>query len=414
MSENATTNPHAPRPSPRRLRTIGIIAVLVALGLAFAGIAARAQHESALKQKVDDDAVPTVSLIDPGHGDAQQELVLPGDVQAYYDAPIYARVPGYLKNWYVDIGAKVKAGDLLAEIETPELDQQLRQAQADLATAVAREKLAETTTKRWQSMLASTSVSKQEADEKSGDFDAKKAAVAAERANVDRLQALQSFKRIVAPFAGTVTARKTDIGALINAGSGSSGAELFRVADTHKLRVYVQVPQTYASLIQTGMKAQLQLPEQPGRNYPATVVNSADAISESSRTLLVQLEADNAQGKLISGSYADVHFDLPTAPGVLQLPVTALLFRQHGLQVATVGADNKVVLKSIQLGRDYGTKVEVVAGLDAQDRVIDSPPDWLAQGDQVRASAPAAAPTKIADKSTVAEPAVAASAAGAK
>jgi RND family efflux transporter MFP subunit len=413
MSENATTNPHQ-RASLRRLRTIGVIAVLVAVGLAFAGIAARAHHDSALKLKVDDDAVPTVSVIDPGHGDAQQELVLPSNVQAFYDAPIYARVPGYLKKWYVDIGAKVKAGDLLAEIETPELDQQLRQAQADLATAVAKARLAETTTKRWQNMLASTSVSKQEADEKSGDFDAKKAAVGAERANVDRLQALQSFKRIVAPFDGTVTARKTDIGALINAGSGSGGAELFRVADTHKLRVYVQVPQTYASLIQTGMQAQLRLPEQPGRNFPATVVNTADAISESSRTLLVQLEADNAQGKLISGSYADVHFDLPTVPGVLQLPVTALVFRRHGLEVATVGADNKVVLKSIQLGRDYGTKVEVVAGLDAKDRVIDSPPDWLAQGDKVRAFESASAPAKVADKPAVTEAAVAASAAVAK
>lgn len=373
------------RPTARRLRMIGGIALLVAAGLAVGGIVARVHHDDALKSRVDADATPTVRVIVPGHGDARQELVLPSNIQPYYDAPIYARVPGYLKKWYVDIGAQVKAGDLLAEIETPELDQQLQQAQADLATAVAKQKLAEITTRRWQSMLSSTSVSKQEADEKNGDYEAKSAAVAAERANVQRLEALKSFKRIVAPFDGTVTARKTDIGALINAGNGGSGGqELFRVADTHKLRIYVDVPQTYASLIKTGMQAQLYLPEQAGHAYLATVVSTANAISESSRTLLVQLEADNAQGELISGSYADAHFDLPSTPGVLQLPVTALLFRQHGLEVATVDAGNNIVMKSIQLGRDFGTKVEVVTGLGPADRVVDSPPDWLSQGDKVR------------------------------
>jgi RND family efflux transporter MFP subunit len=401
MSETSV----AYRPSSRRLRIIGIVALIVAVGLATFGILARGAHEHALKDKVDADATPTVTLVQPGRDDAKQELVLPSSVQAFYDAPIYARVSGYLKKWYADIGAQVKAGDLLAEIETPELDQQLQQAQADLATAVAKQKLAEITTKRWQSMLASTSVSKQEADEKNGDYEAKSAAVAAEHANVQRLEALKSFKRIVAPFDGVVTARKTDIGALINAGSGS-GPELFRVADTHKLRVYVQVPQTYADQIKVGMQAQLQLPEQPGRTHPATVVSTANAISESSRTLLVQLEVDNTDNKLIAGSYADVHFDVPATPGVLQLPVTALLFRQKGMSVATLGSDNKVVLKNIQIGRDFGTKVEVVAGLDPGDRVIDSPPDWIAQGDKVRAAvgiAPNSA-TKVADKSAAKVP----------
>lgn len=402
---STTSHQHAYRPSPRRLRRIGFIALLVAAILAIVGIVSRMHHENALKQKVDGDAVPTVSVIQAGHGDAQQELILPSNIQAYYDAPIYARVSGYLKKWYVDIGARVTAGELLAEIETPELDQQLLQAQADLATAVAKEKLAETTSKRWQSMLASTSVSKQEADEKSGDFDAKKAEVNAARANVERLQATRSFQHITAPFDGTVTARKTDIGALINGGSGS-GTELFHVADTHKLRVYVEVPQTYASLIRIGMQAQLHLPEQPGRSYPARVVSTSNAITESSRTLLVQLETDNEQGQLISGSYADVHFDLPTTPGVLQLPVTALMFRQQGLQVATVGADNKVVMKDIRLGRDYGTKVEVVTGLTANDPVIDSPPDWLSNGDQVRVARADPAPVK--PSASTAKPAIAA------
>ena len=383
------------RPSSRRLRFFGIAALVVALALALTGIAARTLHEHSLKQKIDTDAVPTVSVIVPAQGDSKQELVLPSNVQPYYDAPIYARVSGYLKKWYVDIGSKVRAGDVLADIETPEIDQQLQQARADLATAVAKEKLAETTNQRWQKMLSATSVSKQEADEKSSDFEARKAEVAAQRANVDRLQALTGFKRVVAPFDGTVTARKTDLGALINAGS-SSGPELFRVADTHKLRIYVDVPQAYADRITTGMQAKLQLPERPGHSYPASVVSTANAINEASRTLLVQLEADNADGKLIAGSYADVHFDLPAATGALQLPVTSLIFRQNGLRVATVGKDDKVTMKSVEIGRDYGTKVEIVSGLDANDRVIDSPPDWLAQGDKVRPAQPEKASTTLA------------------
>ncbi|MBR0343664.1 MAG: efflux RND transporter periplasmic adaptor subunit [Rudaea sp.] len=390
-----SANRSAATPSPRRLRLVGIVALVVALALAITGIGARTHREHALKQKVDTDSVPTVTLIAPAAGESKQQLVLPSNVQAYYDAPIYARVPDYLKKWYVDIGGKVKAGDVLADIETPELDQQLQQARADLATSVAKLKLAETTNLRWQKMLAATSVSKQEADEKSSDFEARKAEVSAQHANVDRLQALAGFKRVVAPFDGTVTARKTDIGALINAGSGS-GPELFRVADTHKLRVYVDVPQAYAERIAIGMQAALQLPERPGKTYPAAVVSTANAINESSRTLLVQLEADNADGKLIAGSYADVHFDLPAAAGSLQLPVTALIFRQNGLRVATMGGDGKVVMKSIQIGRDYGTKVEIVDGLAASDRVIDSPPDWLAQGDKVRPQQAAQGDAKLA------------------
>jgi RND family efflux transporter MFP subunit len=385
--------PQSDRPSPRRLRAVGILALVVAVTLALGGIALRINARTALKARTEASAIPTVSVVDPAPGESHEQLVLPGNVQAYFDAPIYARVSGYLKKWYLDIGAHVKSGELLAEIETPELDQQLRQAEADLATAKAKEKLAEITAKRWQGMLASDSVSKQEADEKNGDFEAKAATVLAERANVERLQALASFKRIVAPFDGVVTARRTDIGALINAGS-SSGSELFRVADTHKLRVYVQVPQTYSAEVEQGMHAQLHFPEQPDRSFPATVVGTSEAINESSRSLLVQLEAENPNGKLIAGSYAEVHFDLPPTPGVLQLPVTALLFRQHGLKVATLGADGRVALKNIKIGRDMGTRVEVIAGLTAADRVIDSPPDWIAQGDQVHAGATAPATTK--------------------
>ncbi|HEX3895447.1 MAG TPA: efflux RND transporter periplasmic adaptor subunit [Rudaea sp.] len=380
---DSTSNSERRRVSPRRLRFVGVVALIAAIGLGVLGILSRIHEDHALKNKADADALPIVSLVDQHHDDSQQELILPGNVQAFYDAPIYARVPGYLKKWYFDIGATVKAGDVLAEIETPEIDQQLEQARADLATAQAKEKLAKLTAKRWDDMLASESVSKQETDEKNGDLEAKAAATTAAKANVDRLQALASFKRIVAPFDGVVTARKTDIGALINAGS-SSGGELFRVADTRKLRIYVNVPQAYSDEIEKGMTAQLRFPEKPGKSFPATIVSTSDSINESSRTMLVQLEADNAQGKLVSGSYADVHFDLPAVQGVVQLPVTSLLFREHGLKVATLGPDNRVVLKNIQLGRDFGTRVEVTAGLDPTDRVIDSPPDWLAQGDSVR------------------------------
>lgn len=393
--------PEQNRPSTRKLRMTGIVALIVAVALACFGIARRLHGESVLKRKLDENTATTVNVIAPSQGGSKQELVLPSNVQAYYDAPIYSRVPGYLKKWYVDIGTQVKAGDLLAEIETPELDQQLRQAQADLATAIAKEKLAATTAQRWQAMLASTSVSKQESDEKSGDFEAKKAAVTAERANVERLQALASFKRITAPFDGVITARKTDIGDLINAGSGS-GPELFRIADTHKLRIYVEVPQAYANQIAVGMHAELELPEQAGRSHPAVVVSTSNAINETSRTLLVQLEVDNAKRDLIAGSYADVRFDLPAATGVLQLPVTALLFRRDGLRVATVGSDGRTVLKPIRLGRDFGTRVEVLSGLAAGDRVIDSPPDWIAQNDPVRAvEEEKAAPKTARQDSTV-------------
>jgi RND family efflux transporter MFP subunit len=383
MSEIYSGNLTAPPTSlKRKLRFIGLVALAVALVLAVLGIFMRVVHEHTLKERVNANAMPTVTLAKLQSG-ASQELVFPGSIHAWFDAPIYSRVPGYLKKWYVDIGAKVRTGDVLADIETPELDQQLAQARADLANAIAREKLAEITNNRWQRMLVATSVSKQEADEKTSDFEAKMADVAAQRANVDRLQALAGFKHVVAPFDGTVTARETDIGALINAGSGM-GKELFRIADMHKLRVYVQVPQTYADQIKTGMQAKLQVPERQDISYPAVVSGTADAINENARTLLVQLETSNADNQLRAGSYVNVHFDVPAIKGVMQLPVTALVFRRNGMQVATLSAGNKVVFKNVKIGRDYGTKVDVVAGLDDKDRVIDSPPDWLTSNDAVR------------------------------
>lgn len=366
----------------KRLLVVGISVVVVALLTAVWGIVSRARAGSNLRQWTEERARPTVSLIELVRANSDQELILPGTLRAYIDAPIYARVSGYLRRWYVDIGAHVTVGQVLAEIETPELDQQLLQAQADLATSRANERLSATTAARWAKMLASDSVPQQEADEKAGDYEAKKAIVAAAEANVERLRATASFKKIVAPFAGVVTARRTDVGALINAGAGA-GQELFRVADTHKARIYVDVPQAYADTLHPGTPAVLRVPERPGAGSSAVVTDTSASISENSRTMLVELLADNADGALLPGSYVDVTFKLAVQQGILRLPISALLFRQHGLEVATLGPDDKVVLKKVVLGRDYGTEVEVVNGLSSSDRVIDSPPDSLAGGDRV-------------------------------
>jgi RND family efflux transporter MFP subunit len=366
----------------RRLRVVGLCVVLIALTTACWGIISRARAGSHLQRWTEERARPIVSLIELVRANSDQELLLPGTLRAYIDAPIYARVSGYLKRWYVDIGAHVKAGQVLAEIETPELDQQLLQAQADLATSRANERLSATTTARWAKMLAADSVAQQEADEKAGDYEAKKAIVAAAEANVARLQATASFKKIVAPFSGVVTARRTDVGALINAGAGT-GQELFRVADTQKARIYVDVPQSYTAALHVGTQAVLRVPEKPGETFAAAVTDTSASISENSRTMLVQLEADNANGALLPGSYVDVAFKLATQQGVLRLPISALLFRRHGLEVATLGPDDKVLLKQVALGRDYGTEIEVTTGIASSDRVIDNPPDSLAEGDSV-------------------------------
>ena len=294
----------------RRLRRAALAALGVALLVAATGIGLRLYQAHGVARWTEAQAVPTVALATLKAGSAAREVVLPGNIRAFIDAPINARVNGYLKRWLVDIGARVKEGQLLAEIETPELDQQLLQAQADLATARANEQLAAVTAARWQRMRATDAVSQQEADEKSGDYSAKKAIVAAAEANVARLKATTQFKSIVAPFAGVVTARRTDIGALINAGS-ANGQELFRVADSRRVRVYVEVPQSYAATIRKGVVATLRVPERPDQTFPAVVADSSQAISESSRTMLVQLEADNPKGVLLPGSYVDVHFETP-------------------------------------------------------------------------------------------------------
>ena len=372
---------------PRKLRLAGLIAAIVAVGVVVLGVTTRATDAHKLKTWTDEQAIPSVAVVDPEPGQAGNGLELPGRLEAYSRAPIFARINGYLKDWKVDIGTPVKSGQLLAEIDTPDLDQQLLQAKADYASAQANEALAATTAKRWQAMLGSDSVSKQEVDEKTGDLTAKSALANAAKANLDRLQATKAFARILAPFDGIVTARNTDVGQLINIG-GTTGQELFTVSDVRKLRVYVQVPQNYVPSIKQGSVATLTVPEHPGQVFKATVESSAQAVNATSGSTLVQLSVDNADSQLMPGAFANVKFDLPISATALRVPASALIFDNQGLRVATVSADNKVEFKIVTIARDYGKTVEIGAGLAKGDRVIESPPDGLANGD----------PVKIADK----------------
>ncbi|SKD04687.1 RND family efflux transporter, MFP subunit [Burkholderia sp. CF099] len=383
MSTETSGQPHQHAPKRlRHLKLICIVAMFIAAGVAAEGIVSRIQSNRALTSWTDAQAIPTVRVVTPQAPKRTDEVELPGRLDAYVNAPIYARVSGYLHAWYADIGTHVKAGHLLAQIDTPDLDQQLQQAKADLANAVANEKLAATTARRWTLMLAQDSVSQQATDEKTSDLAAKQATVEASRANVARLEALESFKRITAPFDGVVTARKTDVGALINAGGGS-GPELFAVSDAHQLRVYVNVPQNDAAAIKRGLAATLTVPERPGKTFEAHLVDTNDAIAPSSGTMLVQLSVDNADGQLMPGEYAQVHFALPSDGHALLVPASALMFRTENVQLAVLDANNHVHLRDVKIATDLGSTVLIDAGLEPTDRVIDNPPDSLAEGDQV-------------------------------
>jgi RND family efflux transporter MFP subunit len=378
--------------SRRGLRLTGAIAAVVAVAIVAYGVITRASENTRLRDWTEAQALPTVAVVAPGSGANSSGLELPGRIEAFTRAPIYARVSGYLKSWKFDIGAKVKAGDLLAEIETPDLDQQLSQARADLATAQANAALAQTTSKRWQSLASSGAVARQDIDEKVGDYTAKQAMVKAAQANVDRLLAMKGFTRLVAPFDGVVTARNTDVGALINVGGGA-GQELFVVSDVKKLRVYVNVPQTNVPSVQPGTAATMRVPDRPNATYAATVEASAQSVSASSGTTLMQLVVDNKAGDLLPGGYASVRLDLPGNADALSIPASALIFDAKGLSVATVGADNRVVLKPVTIARDLGKLIEIGSGLASTDRVVESPPDGIANGAEVRiaAAAPKAA-----------------------
>jgi RND family efflux transporter MFP subunit len=380
----------------RNARRFFSAALVLAGVLVTWGEAHRLLARNALRQKAAVQSTLTVVTVRPTRSEEGEKLVLPGTVQAYIESPIYARTNGYLKSWYTDIGSTVRKGQLLAEIDTPEVDQQLAQAVADLATARANEALSNTTDRRWRGLLATESVSQQDADEKAGDAAAKRASAASAAANVSRLRELESFKHVLAPFDGVVTARHTDIGALINAGQ-SVGSELFRVADTSKLRIYVQVPEPYAGAAQPGVQAELRFSEQPGKSYTATTVRTSNALDPTLRTLQVELELDNARHEIFPGAYAEVHLKLPANAHSLRLPATTVLFRAPGPQVATVDSENRIHLKSIVQGRDFGSSIEVLAGLDDGDQVVVNPPDSIINGVFVHLLSPAAGqPSKVA------------------
>jgi RND family efflux transporter MFP subunit len=383
--------PPFPAPAATRVRRLALMALALALVVAVWGIVSRLSARNTLGREAAEAAVATVATAKPSRGPASNTLVLPGSVQAYYEAPIYARTSGYLKAWYTDIGTTVKKGQLLAEIDAPEVDQQLRQAQADLATAQANYELARTTNERWKGLLATESVSQQDADQRAGDAAAKAAARQSAAANLARLADLESFKRVVAPFGGVVTERNTDVGALINAGQ-NPGSALFRVADTHRLRIYVSVPQAYAAAIEPGLTAELVFADRPAQRYSASVASTARALDATSRTLQAELQIDNAQGELLPGSYAQVSFTLSAGANTLRVPVNTVLFRAQGLQVATLDREHRVRLKSITQGRDFGTEIEVLTGLDAADTLVVNPPDSISEGAAVRVAQPRAPP----------------------
>jgi len=370
----------------RRLKRIGLCVLVGAVIIAAWGIFTRVNSRAALKQLAQQSAVPVVIVTMPKHSDVGDELVLPGDIQAYTDAPIYARTNGYLKRWYADIGKHVKAGQLLAEIETPEVDAQYRQAKADLATADANNRLSQTTAQRFQELRKTGLVAQQDVDNALGDAEAKKAQTESARQNLQRLEQMQGFNRITAPFEGVVTARRTDVGALVTEGS-TTGQELFHLSSTSRLRVYVQVPQAYANWITPGMAADLTTVERPELRHPAKVVSTAGSIDATTRTLLTELEADNPKGELLPGSYSQVHLPLPTGLKTWRVPSNALLFRGDGLHVATVDAQSQVHLNTVAIGRDYGAEVEILSGVSAQDRIILNPPDSILAGATVKVRA---------------------------
>jgi len=363
----------------------GTILLVAAVGAVLWGISARTRALDIVTQETREAAVPTVAVVAPEPGAPQDEITLPGTMQPFADAPIYARTNGYLKRWHVDIGTRVKTGQLLAEIDTPELDQQLMQARADLATAEANAKLAQSTAERYRDLIKSDSVSQLDLDNANGNLEAKLTAVESARANAGRLQQLQGFRRIEAPFDGVITARNTDIGALID--SGSNAKELFHIAAMHRLRVFVNVPQVYSRAAQPGLTAELTLKEFPGRRFTGTLARTSGAIDVASRTLLTEVDVDNPKNELLPGSYAEVHFKLPAAASTLRLPVDSLIFKADGLQIATVNGANRVAMVSVTAGRDFGDTVEILSGVSAGDRVVLNPPDSLTDGQTVRVAA---------------------------
>ncbi|HEY1314091.1 MAG TPA: efflux RND transporter periplasmic adaptor subunit [Steroidobacteraceae bacterium] len=377
-------------PVPRRLTLLGGAFALLAIAVAAYGLGTRTAQDARLRDLTESQAAPVVALVTPASVKNDAGLDLPGRLQAYIQAPIYARVPGYLKSWKHDIGDKVKAGDVLAEIDTPDLDQQLMQARADLSVAQANAKLAQISAERWQSLASTDAVAKQDVDTRTFTWNANIAQVKSAQANVDHLAAEEGFKRLIAPFNGIVTARATDIGALINVGA-AGGAQLFVVSETGKLRVYVNVPQNYVPSVPPGTLATISVPEHPGKTYRGTVEASSQAVDPTSGTTLMQLIVDNSAGEMMPGDYASIHLQIAAAAHVLSVPSSALIFDAKGLSIATVDSTNRVLLKPVSIERDLGAVVELASGLATNDRVIENPPDGIGNGDQVRLAGAAAA-----------------------
>jgi RND family efflux transporter MFP subunit len=385
---------------------IGGAIVLVILG-AFTMFQRRAQYH-ALAETTEAMAIPTVAITHPTSEVAQEDLVLPGNLQAYVESPIYARTNGYLQKWYHDIGSRVPKGELLADIDTPEVDQQLSQARADLNTAQANANLSRITSTRYQDLIKTDGVSKQEVDNAVGDYEAKAAIVKSEEANVRRLEELESFKHVYAPFSGVITRRNIDTGTLINAGNGGTLQELFTLAQTDPIRVYLNVPEMYSPSVRAGLGAFLELAQYPGQTFQGKVVRTAEAIDLTSRTLLTEVDVPNKSGQLFPGGYAQVHLQVKVAASRVQVPVNALLFRAEGLRAVVVDANHKTHLRQLTIGRDYGTSLEVLQGLESTDWIVLNPADSLEDGQDVRVKqvasadapgAPAAAPPSKAPNS---------------
>jgi membrane fusion protein, multidrug efflux system len=387
-----------PPASRRKLGIFGVVAVAGALTLVVSGIRAREDTSVKLKEWTDDQSTPAVAVIYPDPGALTATIDLPGRLEAYYRAPIFARVNGYVKNWNVDIGARVKAGEVIAEIDAPDLDQQLLQARADLTNQQASAKLSDVTLARRKTLIASNFVSMQEIDERTADLSNKNASVNSSQANVERLEALAGYKKITVPFDGIVTARNTDVGALINAGGGS-GLPMFIISDIKKLRVYVNVPQNYVPSVKIGAKGTISVPEYPTRKFEATVEASSQAVDVTSGTTQMQLGLENAAGELMPGGFANVRLILQRGDSVpLHIPSSALVFDQQGLRVATVTADDKILFKTVTIARDLGRDIEVAGGLTVEDRVISTPPDGIIDGDPVRVVSTKGRPATVSAK----------------
>jgi membrane fusion protein (multidrug efflux system) len=388
-----------PPVSRRKLGFVGIVGLCAAGAIVVTGIMARAKTDADLKTWTEDQAIPTVAVAPPDARVLNATLDLPGRLEAYYRAPIFARVSGYLKSWSADIGAQVKSGQVIAEIEAPDLDQQLLQARADLVSQQSSAKLSEATLNRRKTLVAANFVSAQEIDERTADLNNKKAAVNSGQANVERLEALAGYKKITAPFDGIVTQRNTDVGALISGGTGT-GLAMFVVSDIRKLRVYVDVPQNYVPSIKIGAKAIITVPDHPNETFPATVEASSQAVDVGSGTTRMQLALDNPNGELMPGGYANVKMSLARDTAPLHVPASALIFDRKGTRVATVTPDDKILFKNVTIARDLGRDIEIGTGLSANDRIVTAPPDGLNDGDKVRVTGDGAKvkPTTVSEK----------------